>query len=150
MYEKRLNDNLSILYSEIVNLRKTRFDYTKQYIQHGKTSVYKHSVSVAYASCVIAARLNLKVDVREMVRGALLHDYFLYDWHVKDKSHRLHGFTHPKKSLANAMTDFQLSSTEQDIIVKHMFPLTVVPPVHKEGWIVTFADKYCSLRETFA
>lgn len=46
--------------------------------------------------------------------------------------------------------DFDLSERECDIISKHMFPLTLVPPMHRESWIVSMADKYCALRETFA
>jgi len=30
-----------------------------------------------------------------------------------------------------------------------MWPLTVIPPMCREAWIVTTADKYCSLMETF-
>ena len=29
-----------------------------------------------------------------------------------------------------------------------MWPLTVVPPMCREAWIVTTADKWCSLLET--
>ena len=29
-----------------------------------------------------------------------------------------------------------------------MWPLTVIPPMCREAWIVTTADKYCSLLET--
>ena len=36
----------------------------------------------------------------------------------------------------------------QDIIKKHMWPLTVIPPSYKESWVVTVADKYVSARET--
>lgn len=61
-----------------------------------------------------------------------------------------HGFTHPKTALRNAERDFDLSERECDIISKHMFPLTLVPPMHRESWIVSMADKYCALRETFA
>lgn len=149
MYKSRLNQNLSILRRELSALQNSRFSKTRDFIQHGKTSVYKHSVSVAYTSCVIAARLNLTVDTQKMIRGALLHDYFLYDWHLKDPSHRLHGFTHPKRALVNASRDFNLSPLERNIISRHMFPLTPIPPVHKEGWIVTMADKYCSIMEIF-
>ncbi|MFQ9151358.1 MAG: HD domain-containing protein [Blautia sp.] len=45
------------------------------------TSVYRHSLAVAYFSCYLAEKLHLKVRTKEMIRGALLHDYFLYDWH---------------------------------------------------------------------
>ncbi len=41
-----------------------------------------------------------------------------------------------------------MTARERDIIKKHMWPLTVVPPMCREAWIVTTADKYCSLMET--
>ena len=81
----------------------------------------------------------------------MLHDYFLYDWHnhIHKKGWRnLHGFTHPETALNNARKEYQLSSREQDIIKKHMWPLTLVPPLCREAWIVTAADKYCSFLET--
>ena len=80
--------------------------------------------------------------------GPVLHDYFLYDWHVKDKTHRLHGFFHPGTALANAQKEYVLSKREKNIILRHMWPLTPCPPACREAWIVTAADKYCSLRET--
>ena len=150
MYKSRLCKNLEILRFELSALQNSRFSQTKNFMQHGSTSVYTHCISVAYTSCMIAAKLNLKVDVPKMVRGALLHDYFLYDWHECDKPLWLHGFTHPKCALANACRDFEISSLERDIISRHMFPLTPIPPYSKEGWIVILADKYCFFREMFA
>ena len=39
---------------------------------------------------------------------------------------------------------------EKDIIKKHMWPLTIsAVPMCREAWIVTMADKWCSLMETF-
>lgn len=74
----------------------SRFKNSKKFIQHGKTSVYMHSVSVAYMSCYIAEKYNLSVDYYSLITGALLHDYFLYDWHDKEDGHkRPHGFYHP-------------------------------------------------------
>ena len=80
------------------------------------TSVYRHSLAVAYFSCYLAEKMHLKVRTREMIRGALLHDYFLYDWHEKSKDHRLHGFTHPARALKNAEQIFDLTPVEKDII----------------------------------
>lgn len=54
----------------------------KGYIQHGRFSVYAHSFLVASLCVYIAEKLRLKLDTRSLVRGALLHDYFLYDWHT--------------------------------------------------------------------
>ena len=126
----------------------SRFKNSKQFIQHGKTSVYMHSVSVAYMSCYIAEKYNLSVDYYSLITGALLHDYFLYDWHEKSKDHRLHGFTHPARALKNAEQIFDLTPVEKDIIKRHMFPLTPIPPVCLEGWVVCIADKICSTKET--
>ena len=102
----------------------------KEYIQHGDVSVYEHSLRVAYLSIIIVSKFHLRVNMRSLIRGALLHDYFLYDWHIKDKSHRLHGFTHPKRAYKNAKKEFRLNDIEKDIITKHMFPLVVIPPVY--------------------
>ena len=77
----------------------TRFLETKEYMQHGHISVYEHCIEVAYTSCYLAARFKIDVDYWSMIRGALLHDYFLYDWHIAgDNSHHFHGFTHPKRA----------------------------------------------------
>lgn len=139
------------LFMEQVHLinETSRFTESRQYMQHGTTSVYLHSLSVAYLSCLLAEKWNLQIDWPSMIRGAILHDYFLYDWHVKDPSHRLHGFHHPAKALKNAREDFDLNSKECFIILRHMFPLTPIPPASKEGWVVCLADKICSSFETF-
>ena len=104
-----------------------RLGDTRKFVQHGRKSVFDHVLRVTVTSLEIAERLNITVDEDSLIRGALLHDYFLYDWHEKDKSHSWHGFRHPKTSLRNAMEDFDLNEIEIDIISHHMFPLTVVP-----------------------
>lgn len=127
---------------------KTRFSETKNFIQHGNTSVYDHVISVAIKSIDIALKFNLDVDYDSLIRGALLHDYFLYDWHDGKKERQIHGFTHPKIALREASKDMDLNEIEKDIIVKHMFPLTIIPPKYKESWVVTTADKIVSTEET--
>lgn len=125
-----------------------RYRNLKNYIQHGNVTVFKHCRNVAYLSCIIADRLNVKVDYEALIVGALLHDYFLYDWHEKTDNHRLHGFYHPRRALRNAIRDYKISEREANIILRHMFPLTIVPPAHREAWIVCMADKICAARET--
>ncbi len=126
----------------------------KQYTQHGTTSVFEHALAVAKFSLIFAINLealtSVKVDREALVRGALLHDYFLYDWHKpSDKRRGLHGFTHPSIACENAIRDFNISPIEQDIIKHHMFPLTFIWPQSWEGWLVCMADKWCALCETF-
>lgn len=128
-----------------------RLGITRRFIQHGTVSVYEHVTGVAEASLAAAdalQRLGVTIDRSSLVRGALLHDYFLYDWHDPDPAHRLHGFRHPYFALDRAEEDFDLTSRERNIIVRHMFPLVPVPPTCREAWIVCLADKYCALHET--
>ena len=149
MLFKLSKEDEKLVKKEIDNICKsTRFLTQKKYIQHGTTSVMHHCICVAYMSCYLAHKLNARIEKRALIRGALLHDYFLYDWHVADPSHRLHGFHHPRTSLRNAMRDTVLSEKEQNIILRHMFPLTPIPPVFYEAWIVCMADKICSTLET--
>lgn len=127
-----------------------RFEQEHQYRQHGVTTLFEHSVNVASESIRLARLLHLKTDEESLIRGALLHDYYLYDWHDSTSAPPLHGIQHPYIALENAKQDFLLTEIEQDIIVHHMFPLTLLPPMHREAWIVCAADKYCALCETFA
>ena len=122
----------------------------KSFIQHGQVSVYAHSVAVAVMCVMLAALLKMRVDRRKLVRGALLHDYFLYDWHIPDRSHRLHGFRHPHTAAENAQRDFELCSVEKNMILSHMFPLGRVLPRHKESVLLCAADKLCATKETFS
>ena len=79
----------------------------------------------------------------------MLHDFYYYDWrdkHVEGQK-RFHAFRHPRIALNNAKDLFELNELEQDIILKHMWPLTLKLPSHRESYIVTLVDKYCASRE---
>lgn len=119
-----------------------------KFIQHGNTTCLMHCKTVAYYSVVFVHKFHIRVDMKSLIRGALLHDYFLYDWH-EAKLGNLHGYRHPGIALRNAMSDFDLTEIEQDIIRKHMFPLTLYLPKYRETVIVCLMDKYCTLREFF-
>lgn len=130
-----------------------RLSLTRDFIQHGDVSVYAHVCSVAQASLSVAdvlTRAGVRVDRSSLLRGALLHDYFLYDWHDSKNGHRLHGFSHPYTACHNAEADFDLTPRERNIIRHHMFPFVPIPPTCREAWIVCIADKWCALRETVA
>lgn len=117
------------------------------YTQHADITTLEHSVFVSYLSFGICKKLGL--NYYAAARGGLLHDLFLYDWHNEDKPCKFHGFRHPGLALKNANLHFNLSKTEQDIIKKHMWPLTVVPPRFNESYVVCIADKICTLVEVF-
>jgi len=119
----------------------------KNHIQHSGIDCLEHSLYVSYSSYLVCRRMGL--DYRSAARGGLLHDFFLYDWHLEKPYQGLHGLTHPHVALQNANKYFHLNKLEQDIIRKHMWPLTITPPKYKETFIVTAIDKYWALMEIF-
>ena len=130
-------------------LSSSNFRSTRNYIQHGSIPVYNHCMDVAGKSIALSRFLGAGCNERDLIRGALLHDYFLYDWHIAgDNSHHFHGFTHPKRAFLNALHDVDLNFVECNIILRHMFPLTFVPPMRREAWLVCLADKICATKET--
>ena len=80
----------------------------------------------------------------------MLHDLFLYDWRERQPDRKgLHAFTHGKTACKNACELFDLNEKEKDMIIKHMWPVTVQLPNSLEGLILTFVDKYCAMSESF-
>lgn len=134
--------------------QNSRMSHAREHIQHGTTAVPLHCAAVAVYSDRLLRALNRWFGTtyrqRELIRGALLHDYFLYDWHDGDPARKVHGFTHPGIACENAQADFDLTEVEQDIIRRHMFPLTLRLPRHREGLVVCLVDKICSIYEVFA
>lgn len=117
----------------------------KSFIQHGDVTTLAHSLNVSYLSYRICRSFGL--DYRSAARGGLLHDFFLYDWHEENDHEGLHGFNHPKIALKNAKMYFKLNSKEEDIILKHMWPLTIRLPKSREAFIVLMADNYAAIAE---
>ena len=105
----------------------------REYIQHGDTTCLEHCVNVSYLSYLFCKSHGL--DARAAARGGLLHDLFLFE--------------HPRKALKNAEEAFSLTAVERDIILRHMWPLTIVPPKYAESYVIVMYDKYCSTMETF-
>lgn len=139
---------LQDLFHELVNDQRVK--QMDAFIQHGNVTCMEHCISVAYFSYAFCKKFHIKVDEESLVRGAILHDYFLYDWHIKDEPRKLHGFYHPIQALNNAENDFELTKIERDIIVNHMWPLTFLHvPRCRESVVVSMMDKLCSVCETY-
>lgn len=118
-----------------------------KFIQHGKTTCMTHCIQVSYLSYRICKARNW--DYKSAARAGLLHDLFLYDWHThaKETGEHFHGYTHPRVAMNNASKYFQISDMEKNMILRHMWPLTPVPPRHKEGYALLYADKICGFSE---
>ena len=134
---------------------KTDYEQMKQYKQH-KTNLYNHCHRVSRISYNLAIKLNW--DYESVTRGALLHDYYLYDWEKEGRKNKKkvckkefckkHGFTHPKIAYDKAKEKVELNEIEEDIILHHMFPLTITtPPKTKEGWLVNIVDTAVAIYE---
>lgn len=120
----------------------------KNFRQHYQTSCYDHCYLAAYYCYIICKKYNL--DYCSATRAAMLHDLFLYDWRERQPTRKgLHAFTHGKTAMDNACQLFDLNEKEKDIILKHMWPVTIAFPNSIEGFILTFVDKYCAMSETF-
>lgn len=129
---------------------KDCYQQMKKYIHHGNVTCFEHCYNVALYSYIFAIKHKCKVDMESLIRGALLHDYFLYDWHITKGRKRLHGYRHPKIAYKNAIKDYKINKVEKDIIIKHMWPLTLSLPRYKETFIVLYADKMVAVQERYS
>ncbi len=129
-------------------LENETFQSMKSFIQHGKTSCLEHCIAVSYRSYLTCKRNGW--NARAAARAGLLHDLFLYDWHWSraETGTSWHGITHPRRALENAEKVFDLTPLEKEIILRHMWPLTLWLPRSREAYAVIYHDKVCSLKET--
>lgn len=123
----------------------------KKYRHHYDTNSYEHCFHVSYLNYKICKKLNF--DYKSAARAGMLHDLFLYDWRRSRKELNLeghHAFVHPKIAYRNASKIFELNEKEKDIILKHMWPLTLPLPRYKETFVITISDKCSALYESFS
>lgn len=130
--------------SDIIANEKTH--EMKNFVQHRTTNTYEHCLYVSFISFLISKRL--RNNYKETARGAMLHDFFLYDWHIT-KQEKMHAFAHGKIALINSEKYFDLTKREREIILKHMWPVTPRFPRYFGTYVVTVADKYCATMEFF-
>ena len=88
--ERQLRQEIRAVAPDI--LRSKNFRSTRSHVQHGNMTVNDHSMNVAKYSLAISEKLHIPCEKKDLIRGALLHDYFLYDWHTPDhiSPHKLH------------------------------------------------------------
>lgn len=138
-------DEFKEIVKDIISNKKVQ--EMKKYRQHCDVDCFAHCYFVSYTSYKVAKKLDL--DYTALARAGMLHDLFLYDWHAPKGGRKgFHAFTHGKCACNNAVKLFKLSEKEQDMIKKHMWPVTPIPPKSKEGLLLTIIDKYCTLNET--
>ncbi|WP_268912974.1 HD domain-containing protein [Lentilactobacillus sp. SPB1-3] len=115
------------------------------YTQHHNSTRLEHSLSVSYDSYKIAKRADL--DYRSVARAGLLHDLFFYDWRTTKFDLGSHAYIHPRVALRNAEKITDLNDMEKDIILKHMWGVTLARPKYRESVIVSLVDDYEAVNE---
>lgn len=146
--QDNLEESFFVLIGDIIDSEE--FRRMRKYKHHLHGTTYDHSIKVAYLCYRHYHKHQSNVNLNELIRGALLHDYFLYDRH--DRANHISGLrhclTHPKRALENAAKAYpDLTETEQDMIKRHMFPLTPIPPKTQCGWLLCFYDKVAAIDE---
>ncbi|ADU22246.1 MULTISPECIES: HD domain-containing protein [Ruminococcus] len=119
----------------------------KKFRHHYSTTCYQHCLNVSYYNYIVCKKLGL--NAKAAARAGMLHDLFLYDWRdePRKKGELPHGFTHPRIALENAKEHFELDKVEEDMIIKHMWPLTVKLPKYAESYVIVMIDKYAAMLE---
>lgn len=134
------------LISDII--RSDEFRQMKHHRHHVKSNARDHSIKVAFLCYQYHKKFSPDINLREFVRGALLHDYYLYDWHDRTPDTRFHLVAHPHRAWRNVVHHYpDLTRIQRDMILHHMFPLTPIPPTTKAGWALWFYDKVAAISD---
>ncbi|MBQ7250573.1 MAG: HD domain-containing protein [Bacilli bacterium] len=116
---------------------------------HRGSNCYIHSFKVAKTAIRRALR-HRKGNLHTILIGAILHDYYLYDWRAdrsKMKSHLSH---HPYIAAENAERDFGIHEPIKRVIKSHMWPVNFTEfPKTKEARIISLSDKHIYAKEIF-
>ena len=145
-------------------LANKEFQVRKLFKHHTK-SVWDHSIEVSFKSYKLANKIF--ADERICAIAGLLHDFYPYAWQYSDELKQYdskylenlnkklplfkkHGFAHAKEASKNYLKYFNEYKDKRiyNSILRHMFPLNIIPPRYLEGWIITIVDKVTSIRDT--
>lgn len=141
------------------------FQKRKLFLHHHQLSVWDHSILVSFKSFLASKYFH--ADSRICAIAGLLHDFYPYAWLYNEELESVdngiylrrldqkrpllkkHGFTHAKEAALNYVKYFPELEDKRitNAIKRHMFPLNIIPPRYKEGFIVTSVDKLNSVRE---
>lgn len=121
------------------------FQQLKNFRHHHATTRYQHCLNVAWYTYLWSKAAGL--NYISAARGAMLHDFFLYDRKTGQPIPGRHSEVHPIVALSNAEKYVSVDPIMQDCILHHMWPVSEIHPDTPEGMIVQAADKYCACIE---
>jgi len=128
-----------------------RFAKARLVPHHSKSgNIALHSLETAgYALLLVRWLGQHGVDVSEedAVRASLLHDIGMTEDDVFESPSYKKASSHPREGARIARGEYGASEVQVEAVAHHMFPVTPMPPRSKVGWVVTAADKCCSIHE---
>ena len=131
-------------------LSSARFEKAGTVRHHITGNVAEHSRNTAEYGrrmCEWLNRHGIDVSEEDVVQACLLHDIGMTEDRVHDSAGWRKAFWHPRKGARIARDEYHVNKVQYNAIKRHMWPICIIPPRYKEGWVVMAADKYCSIRE---
>ena len=121
----------------------------KEIPMHRGSNCYEHTFKVAKRAihhCEKSKKKNINPEV--VLVGAILHDYYLYDWRTDRSKIKTHAKQHELIAAENAIKDFGISKEIKEVIETHMWPINIKNyPKSREAKIVSINDKLVALFE---
>ena len=148
--EDALYHDIMAMGQDIVASR--RFAKARRVPHHSKDgNIARHSLETAGYALALArwlARRGVLVSERDVVRASLLHDIGMTEDDVFHSPSHRKARSHPREGARIARVEFGANEVQEQAILSHMWPVwRAMPPRSVVGWIVSAADKCCSLHE---
>ena len=159
--DPKFNDWFNIVKKILLNQEFQK----RRLFKHHTKSVWDHCIEVSFKSYKCALKFN--ADARVCAIAGMLHDFYPYAWQYseelenydkryldrlnrKEPFFKNHGFTHAREAYENYLKYFKELDDKRisNCILRHMYPLNIIPPKYKEAWIVTLIDKKVSIKDT--
>lgn len=131
-------------------LDSDRFKKARDIVHHHKTNIAGHSEKTAeYGKriCQWLKKHDIEVSEEDVVTACLLHDIGMTDDEVSSTVSWKKAYLHPRRGEEIARHEYDANEIQCNAIRRHMWPICIVPPRTREGWIVVAADKCCSIWE---
>ena len=148
----RQTGNLLYKYGSDI-LQSEEFQKAFHQTHHKCMTVAEHSLGVALVSLRISEfldRMHIPVKNRDLIIAALCHDLGILGRSDKYRNNVECCGRHPVDSLPiirEIVGDEEYDEIIENAVRCHMWPLTPIPPRHREGLILTAADKVSSVME---
>ncbi len=133
-------------------LRSESFKKCQKTRHHFNTTVGKHTLNVTVQSLKISNWLNdhnIKTDKKRLILACLSHDLSLGEKKYEKGKKLTAAWRHPIDSAKIASDITEIHKNTEKVIKRHMWPICIVAPTCKEGWIIIVTDKICAIQEIF-